>query len=209
MRIDVSAKDQIALGYLQDLAPHGTAITVSVRQIVAATGISRGTVARSLKRLSASGAIRRLRHSGHTQHANRYVVCLPITEENSDPFLWSTHGLGPTACKVFSAMPTAADVTVQELSEVTGASPSTVRTALIRLHSAGLIDGTDLKGNKSPRKRRWRRFMDDEYLKWYEDWLVGEAKEAVHTKVEREQNQWRLRETRRTAEEFERGLRRK
>ena len=106
-------------------------------------------------------------------------------------------------------MPTAGDVTVQELSEVTGASASTVRTALIRLHSAGLIDGTDLKGNKSPRKRRWRRFMDDEYLKWYEDWLVGEAKEDVHTKVEREQNQWRLRETRRTAEEFERGLRRR
>ena len=209
MRIDVSAKDQIVLRYLQDLAPHGTAITVSVRQIVAATGISRGTVARSLKRLSGSGSIRRLRHSGHTQHADRYVVCSPITAENSGPFLWSTYGLGPTACKVLSAMPTAGDVTVQELSEVTGASASTVRTALIRLHSAGLIDGTDLKGNKSPRKRRWRRFMDDEYLKWYEDWLVGEAKEDVHTKVEREQNQWRLRETRRTAEEFERGLRRR
>lgn len=208
MRIDVSAKDQIVLGYLQAQAPHGTAITVSVRQIVTATGISRGTVVRSLKRLSGSDAIRRLPHSGHTQHADRYVVCSSVLAENTSPFLWSAHGLGPTAWKVLSAMPTDTDVTVQELSDATGASPSTVRTALIRLHSAGLIDGTDLKGNQSPRKRQWRLINDDEYLKWYEEWLVGVAREDVCSKVSREQIQWRVRETRRTAEEFERGLRR-
>lgn len=180
----------------------GSPITISVREIVAQTGIPRGTVARSIERLVVDGWIERLKSSSHTQHAHRYQVLKEPAWWLAPSFLWSKHGLGATAGTIYQCLSADGWSTVKQLVEAAGCSPSAVRTALLALHSAGLIDGRNPKDDSRPVKREWRRLDDADYFHWYEAWLTGTAQADTVAVVKKEQAQWAFTESQRFRERW-------
>ena len=192
MRIDTSAKDAVALKAMAERGPTGSTITVSLRDLMLITGLGRGTIDRSIKRLIGRGHIARLKSSRHTQHARRYRVLESPATDHQTSFLWSKHGLGASALLIHCVMPADVWMTVRQLRELLGCSESTIRTALLKLHSAGLVNGLNSLDDRRANKREWMRLNDDDYLKFYEEWLTRPAQESVNDKVKREQAEWRF-----------------
>lgn len=205
-RIDTRAKDRAVLNALKARGKAGVALTVSVRDIIKDTGTPRGTVARSLKRLIDAGSIQRLPRSGHTQHADRYLLIASQGEAVPITFLWSKYGLGPTASLIYDAMPEGFWLTVPEIRDKVGASSGTIRENLLRLHSAGLIDGRNPFNDQRSTKLQWCRLLDDRYGEWYTEWLTEAAREYTCERVTKEQVNWRSRESLRVAEEYKLGV---
>jgi predicted transcriptional regulator len=201
-RVDSAARDQAVLAAMSMRSQIGGVVTISLREICAHTGISRGSVARALDRLISKGSIGRLKSSTHTVHANRYRVCeLPLIGLEPS-FLWSRYGLGATSSLVYQAMPEESWMRVCELAALVKCSKNTVRTAAARLHSAGLIDGKNMHDDRNPRKTHWRRFDSNEYLSEYTHWLTDKAADNMRKKILQEQRSWAAREKARMREIF-------
>ena len=205
-RIDTRAKDRAVLATLQARSKAGIALTISVRDITKVTGIPRGTVARSLKRLIDEGLIQRLPRSGHTQHADRYLLLTTQGEGVPTTFLWSKHGIGPTASLVYEAMPVGHWMTVKEICDRVDAGATTVRVNLKRLQTIGLIDGRNPHNDERLTKLQWCRLLDNGHIDGSTDWLTQAAREDVCEKITKEQNLWRIRESLRVAEEYKLGV---
>jgi len=193
-RIDTSAKDLAVLKAIAERGPTGSAITVSIRELMAETGLGRGTICRSIDRLIKRGRLVRLKGSSHTQHAHRYRVLEETRIDHKTSFLWSNYGLGASALIIFSSMPIDEWLTIHRLRDLVNCSESTIRTALLKLHSAGLVNGVNLVDDQLTSKRQWMRLDDVGYLHKYEDWLTRSAQESVKSKVKKEQAQWRFTE---------------
>jgi predicted transcriptional regulator len=180
----------------------GDVVTISLRGICAHTGIPRGSVARALNRLESKGSIERLKSSTHTTHANRYRVCKLPSIGLEPSFLWSRYGLGATSSLIYHAIPQESWIQVCELAALVKCSRNTVRTALMRLHSAGLINGMNMQDDRKPRKTHWRCFNSNDYLSEYTHWLTEKAAENMRKKILHEQRSWAAREKARMCEIF-------
>ena len=193
-RIDTSAKDLAVLKAIAERGPTGSAITVSIRELMAVTGLGRGTICRSIDRLIERGRLVRLKGSRHTQHAHRYRVLEETRIDHKTSFLWSNYGLGASTLIVYCGMPTDEWVTIRQMRDRVGCSWSTIRTALLKLHSAGLVNGVNSLDDRRAKKQKWMRLSDEFYLQAYEQWLTRDTQESVKSKVKKEQAQWRFTE---------------
>ena len=183
-RADTRAKMENVFAALCTLPSNGRTVTASLREIQKLTGQGRGTVAKALQRLCEE---RRIEATGNARTANwgraahSYRILRPHASDPS--FLWTKFGLGVTARLIYEAMPKSTWIPVREVSQAAEVSARTAQKYLIRLLSAGLVDcgagGT------------WFKFDDDEYLAWYENWLVGSVKKSAQRQLTQQQCEWK------------------
>jgi predicted transcriptional regulator len=199
-RVDAAARDDVVLSVMLDRSSGRDAVTVSLRDITKQTGISPESARQSIQRLIKSGAIEKLKSSGHTAHASRYSILSRPESAIQAAFLWSNYGLGQTARLICEELSPVTWLTARQVAEAVGCSIATVRKALLKLHSAGLVDGRNVKIDRNPRKTHWQRFEDDDYADFYSRWLTDSAAQQINTKMERQQAEWRSRERARMRE---------
>lgn len=190
MRVDAKARAKLVLAALSTRESSAGIVTMSVRDIAIKTGISRGSVSRALTRLITEGSIQRIKCSSHTAHASRYRILNQNESTIAPSFLWSHHGFGSTAALVFMVLNCGALMSVKEIAEQIGCSTTTARNALHRLHSAGLVDGINLKDDRNPRKTHWRSNHDSKDLARCEELLTDSIADSVRNRLVREQRSW-------------------
>lgn len=172
------------LAAICNLPSNGQTVTASLREIVKCTGLSRGSVARTLTFCVEEGWLEptnNARHGSWYRAANSYRI--RRTTENKPSYLWSGHGLGPTAGLIYHAMPIGQWISTIHTSQLSEVTAKTVRKYLQHLMSACLIE-LDENG-------QWCRIDDDDYFKRTEERLTGENRKALNRKVREEQIEWK------------------
>ena len=191
VRSNVLATDSLVLKAIMDSSRGMRVITLSLRDIEKLTLISKTSIGRSIKRLMASGVIKRFPIANHPHAAARYEILEADAFTLEPSPLWSRKGLGTTPAHIYQSMVPGTEYTVRELGALTGVPVSTIRSNLKKLYSAALIDGINRVDDANPRKRHWVRIDDDAFLIETEERLMAEQEEMTHRRIRYEQNEWR------------------
>lgn len=151
--------DRLVLDALLDLAlsQRTTVVTASVRTLEAATGVTRTTASRALKRLAGRGYVSTAQES-RGEEAKRYQLRRPdrylggtpsLPHRGDDPRVTPTHlsrsdafaprALGRSAARVLAVLDPLETLTAPEVAASLGLSPRTVRKALDALLAVGLV----------------------------------------------------------------------
>lgn len=174
----------MVLAAVRQLAGNGSVATASVRDVQRLTGLSRGAVSRALGRLRESGVLVLQRRAKHPHAADRYRIVQEPARQ-TDP-LWSSMGLGEVAGMVFHGLGNGELWTVRQLADALDISASTIRGALLRLHSAGLVNGTRPGNDRNPRKTHWQLLDDAEHLRWVSNWLTADRQALRQRRIQQE-----------------------